>query len=521
MQTITEYAFATAQRHPDRIAVVEAETGRALTYRQLDRAIERARGVLGAWGLRPGRTVALVAPNGVDYPVAFHAAASLGAVVMPLNPAWTVSELAHPLADSGACLVLAGSDHLERAREAARGSAVTRVLDTGELFTGAADVPAAAAHADAAGIAALPYSSGTTGLPKGVMLTHANLVAQLRACASGEPYDDGEVALAALPFFHIFGLQVILNNVLAQGGTLVTMRRFDLEAALTAIEKHRISRLYVVPPIVAALAQHPAVERFDLSSVRSTLCGAAPLSADIACRAAHRLGSSIRQGYGMTELAGATHLAVPGEPAESCGRALPGIECRIADPSGADLPPGADGEIWIRGPQVMLGYHGRPDATADMIDANGWLHTGDIGRLGLDGALTVVDRVKELIKCSGFQVAPAELEAILTSHQEVVDAAVIGVPDAAADEVPKAFVVLKNGCPLGAEEITEFVNTKVARYKRIRYIEFVDMLPRNPSGKLLRRALRAAQTDAANYVPDAHATRPRKDSALSVGTPSV
>ena len=521
VQTITEYVLASAHRHPDRIAVIEAETERALTYRQLVAAVERARSVLWAAGLRPGHTVGLVAPNGVDYPVAFHAAASLGAVVTTLNPQWTVSELAHPLRDSGATLVLAGPDHLDHARDAAQGSAVTRTLDTSELFLAPADAGAPPTHTDSSSIAALPYSSGTTGLPKGVMLSHANLVAQLRGCASAEPYGDGEVALAALPFFHIFGLQVILNNVLAQGGTLVTMRRFDLEAALSAIETYRIGRLYAVPPIVAALSQHPAVERFDLTSLRSTVCGAAPLSAELARRAARRLGCPVLQGYGMTELAGATHFATPDTPAESCGPAMPGIECRIADAGGAQLPPGTEGEVWIRGAQVMVGYHGRPDATVEMLDADGWLHTGDIGRLDLDGGLVIVDRIKELIKCSGFQVAPAELEAILTTHQAVADAAVIGVPDPAADEVPKAFVVLKDGCTADAEDIAEFVNSRVSRYKRIRQVEFVDTLPRNPSGKLLRRQLRsrpaaspATGTDRWDVEAEAEPARDRSERIL-------
>jgi 4-coumarate--CoA ligase len=489
---VTDYVFAGAHRYPDRAALIELETSRMLTYRQLLEAIDRARVTLTAAGLRPRGIVGLLAANGVDYPVAFHAAASLGAITTTLNPHCTAAELNHQLHDCGATILLTGPEHAERARGAALDSAVTTVIGLDELSAGRPpDGRWGATAVDPATIAALPYSSGTTGLPKGVMLSHLNLVAQLQGCAAADPHEDGEIALAVLPFFHIFGLQVILNNVLAQGGTLVTMRRFESAATLAAIEQHRVSRFYAVPPILAALAEHPMEDRRDLSSLRSILCGAAPLAPALARTAGERLGSPVRQGFGMTEVSGASHLTPPDGRPDTCGQALPGIECRIVDHHGIMVPVATDGEVWIRGPQVMVGYHGRPDATAQILDADGWLHTGDIGRLDLDGNLTVVDRVKELIKSNGFQVAPAELETILTTHHAVRDGAVIGVPDPAAGEVPKAFVVLNEGATATAEDIQEFVNSQVARYKRVRHVEFVEAVPRNASGKLLRRQLRA------------------------------
>ncbi len=488
--SVTDHVFARAQEHLDRTAIVEVEGGRSLTYRQLTERIRLGRARLAETGVRPGQVVALMAPNGIDYPAAFHAVVSLGAVVTTMNPSYTPEELRHQLRDAGACVLLCSPAHVELARAAMAGTDVRTLLTLPELadFAATADP---GPRTDPTAVAALPYSSGTTGLPKGVMLTHANLIAQLDGCLAAAPIEDGEVALAVLPFFHIFGMQVILNNVLAQGGTIVTMRRFDLEPALATIERHRVSHLFVVPPIVLALAQHPAVADYDLSSLRSILSGAAPLGADVAKAAGDRIGCPVRQGYGMTETAGATHLPHPTGGPDTSGVALPGLECRIAGRDGAALPPGGEGEVWLRGEQIMAGYWAHPDATAATVDSEGWLRTGDIGRVDDHGNLTLVDRIKELIKCNGFQVAPAELEAVLATHPAVRDAAVIGVPDPAAGEVPKAFVVLRDGVTATEAELVEFVDGRLAGYKRIRHLEFIVAVPRTPSGKILRRELRA------------------------------
>jgi 4-coumarate--CoA ligase len=324
------------------------------------------------------------------------------------------------------------------------------------------------------------------------MLTHGNLVANLVQVEDHFAIGDDEVYIAVLPFFHIYGMNVIMNDGLRRGATLVTMPRFDLVEFLTITQDHRATRLYLVPPIVLALAKQPVVDQYDLSAVRSLLSGAAPLGPDLAAEAVERLGIPVVQGYGMTELSPVSHaLPFDQERPGSIGILVSNTEARVVDPvSGEDAGPGEDGEIWVRGPQVMHGYLNNPDATAATIDADGWLHTGDIGHVDADGYWYVVDRLKELIKVKGFQVPPAELEDLLIGHPEVADVAVIGVPDEEAGERPKAFVVLRPGAECSADELVAYVAEHVATYKRVQVVEFVDAIPKSPSGKILRRLLR-------------------------------
>jgi acyl-CoA synthetase (AMP-forming)/AMP-acid ligase II len=341
-------------------------------------------------------------------------------------------------------------------------------------------------------LAVLPYSSGTTGLPKGVMLTHANLVANLAQIEAQLDFDEHEVFLACLPFFHIYGMQLMMNVGLRTGATVVTMPRFDLEQFLALTQEHRVTRLWTVPPMVLALARHPVVDEYDLTSVRSVLSGAAPLGAELAAEAGARIGIPVVQGYGMTELSPVSHAPLWHDPRPATvGLLVANCEARVVDPeSGVDLGVGEDGELWIRGPNVMKGYLNNPSATAATIDTDGWLHTGDIGHVDDDGYWHIVDRVKELIKVKGFQVPPAELEALLISHPAVADVAVIGIPDEEAGERPKAFIVLKPGAEATASELQEFVAEHVAHYKRLGEVAFVDAIPKSPSGKILRRLLR-------------------------------
>jgi acyl-CoA synthetase (AMP-forming)/AMP-acid ligase II len=340
-------------------------------------------------------------------------------------------------------------------------------------------------------LVALPYSSGTTGFSKGVMLTHRNLVANLMQTTACIDITEDEKILAFLPFFHIYGMTVIMNQGLYQGATLVSMPRFELEPCLQAVQDHRVTRFFLVPPIVVLLAKHPAIDKYDLSSVERAFSGAAPLDADTAEAASKRIGCRISQGYGLTETSPVTHIVadretpVPG----SVGSAVPNTECKVVDvASGKELGRNEDGEIWARGPQVMKGYLNNEGATRSSIDADGFFHTGDIGHIDDRDQYFIVDRLKELIKYKGFQVAPAELEALLLSHPDVADCAVIGVLDEEDEEVPKAFVVLKQ--PTSNEEIMEFVAARVAPHKKIRRVEVVDQIPKSPTGKILRRILR-------------------------------
>jgi acyl-CoA synthetase (AMP-forming)/AMP-acid ligase II len=351
-------------------------------------------------------------------------------------------------------------------------------------------------------VAVLPYSSGTTALPKGVMLTHASIGVNLRQVAALRDVTAEDRIIAVLPFFHIYGMTALMNLPLQHGATVVLLPRFELAQFLSVLQEYRITKVFVAPPVVLALAKHPAVDGHDLSAVDSVLSAAAPLDADLAAAAAARLGVPIVQGYGMTELSPGTHLVpIVGQaaaPPGTVGRLVPSTEARLVSlETGEDAGPGEEGEIWIRGPQRMKGYFGRPEETDTMIDADGWLHTGDIGRVDEDGWWFVVDRVKELIKYKGYQVAPAELEALLLGSPDVADAAVIGVYDDHGDEVPKAFVVRAAGSTATEDDVLAYVAERTAPYKRVRRVEFIDAVPKAPSGKILRRELRAREREAA------------------------
>ncbi|THA99551.1 4-coumarate--CoA ligase family protein [Streptomyces sp. LRa12] len=488
-------------------ALIDGTDGTTLTYEQVDRFHRRVAAALAETGVRKGDVLALHSPNTVAFPLAFYAATRAGASVTTVHPLATAEEFAKQLKDSAARWIVTVSPLLPTARRAAElagGAQEILVCDSApghrslvDMLASTAPEPSVAID-PAEDVAALPYSSGTTGTPKGVMLTHRQIATNLAQLEPSMPSAPGDRVLAVLPFFHIYGLTALMNAPLRLGATVVVLPRFDLEQFLAAIQNHRITSLYVAPPIVLALAKHPLVADYDLSSLRYIVSAAAPLDARLAAACSQRLGlPPVGQAYGMTELSPGTHVvpldAMADAPPGTVGRLIAGTEMRIVsltDP-GTDLPAGESGEILIRGPQIMKGYLGRPDATAAMIDEEGWLHTGDVGHVDADGWLFVVDRVKELIKYKGFQVAPAELEAHLLTHPGVADAAVVGAYDDDGNEVPHAFVVRQPAAPgLAESEIMMYVAERVAPYKRVRRVTFVDAVPRAASGKILRRQLR-------------------------------
>jgi len=504
---LTEYVLRLADVVPDRVALMDGPTGRTMTYAELDDQVHRFAGGLAARGFGPGKVVGLMAPNMPEYAVVFHGAAVAGATVTTINPAYTAEEVQFQLRDAGATLLITIADFAATAAEAIEGTDVTELAVIGDLAAGTtptAITPFRELFGDrieqvpidpATHVVVLPYSSGTTGLPKGVMLTHANLTANLAQCQAMLPYDDGEVALAVLPFFHIYGMQVLMNGLLCEGCTVITMPRFDLVQALELIQTHHVSQFYAVPPIVLALAKHPIIDQYDLSSLRRIFSGAAPLGAELADEASARIGCVVSQGYGMTEMSPVSHATPPGgSRSGTIGVVAPNTECRVVDAeTGQDVAKGSPGELWVRGPQVMLGYLNNDAATAATIDVDGWLHTGDIAELDLDGHYRIVDRLKELIKVKAFQVAPAELEALIVTHPAVADVAVIGRPDVESGEVPIAFVVLKDGNDADDStetSIKEFLAGHVATYKQLAEVRFTDAIPKSASGKILRRLLR-------------------------------
>jgi acyl-CoA synthetase (AMP-forming)/AMP-acid ligase II len=494
-----QFVLANAGRMAEEPALIDGPSGRTLTFGQLAGGVQRVAAGLAARGFGKGDVLAIYSPNLPEYALAFYGTAAAGGAATTINPLYTVDELAFQLQDAGARFLVTVPPFLDRAREAAARTGVDEVFVFGEAegatpfasLLAAGGQPSAVAIDPANDLVALPYSSGTTGLPKGVMLTHRNLVANLCQFQDALGTGTGERLIAVLPFFHIYGLVVLMAAAVREGSTLVTMPRFDLEEFLRILQEHHVTRAYLVPPIVLALAKHPMVDKYDLSALQVVVSGAAPLDAGLQGAAASRVDCMVAQGWGLTETSPVltTSVGAPlGPKPGAVGVLLPNTALRVVDPAtGADVGRGETGELLARGPQVMKGYLNAPQATADMLDPDGWLHTGDLGRVDDDGYVYVVDRVKELIKYKGMQVAPAELEAVLLSHPAIADAAVVRSPDEEAGEVPKAFVVAKT--PLQAEEVIAYVAERVAPHKRIRRVEFIDEIPKALSGKILRRVL--------------------------------
>ncbi len=497
-EPITTYVLRAGLATPDRIAMHCGASGKQYTYQQLSDAIHGFAGGLAARGLGKGDVIALMSPNDPDFAVVFHGAAVAGVTVTTLNPTYTADELRHQLSDSGAKLMVSFPATIPLAAQAIDGTAVTELVAMGEAegATPMADLlaadPITQVDVDVDDhVVVLPYSSGTTGLAKGVMLTHKNLVANLAQCEHAVVLDDGDALLAVLPFFHIYGMQVLMNYGLSNGSTVVSLPRFDLVRALELIGEFKIAKFFAVPPMVLALAKQPIIDEYDISSLNLVVSGAAPLGAELADEASARINAPVVQAYGMTELSPVSHCTPPGKNMPgSSGVTISNTECRFVDEEGNDQDVGADGEMWVRGPQVMKGYLNNDEATTNTIDADGWLHTGDVAHIDEAGNVFIVDRVKELIKYKGFQVPPAELEALIITHDAVADVAVIGIPEVEAGELPKAFVALKPGAEATEDEIMEFVKGQVASYKQIRLVEFIDEIPKSASGKILRRFLR-------------------------------
>mgnify|MGYP006423890491 CR=1 FL=1 len=497
--TITAHVLRRASALADHVAIRDISGASSYTFAELSDAIHSLAGGLAERGISPGKVVGLMAPNLPEYAVVFHGVAVAGAAVSTINPTYGPQEVRHQLNDAGVSILFTVPMFVETALAAIEGTETTQVVVIGEPVSGTTGMaelfanPIEQVPVDVAThTVVLPYSSGTTGLPKGVMLSHRNLVANIEQFLHAVHYQENEVALAALPFFHIYGMQVLMNGLLSNGVTTVTMPRFDMAEALQAVQDFKVTRFFAVPPIVLGLANAPVVDEYDTSSIRQIFSGAAPLGAELAAQASARLGCEVVQGFGMTELSPVSHATVEGEyrPGTS-GVTISNTESRIVDPdTGEDQPIGGRGELWVRGPQVMTGYLNNPTATAETVDADGWLHTGDIAIIDEYGHMTIVDRMKELIKYKGFQVAPAELEALLITHPKIADVAVIGIPNDEAGEIPKAFVTEAPGASISLEEIQALVGDNLVSYKQIRELEVIDLIPKSTSGKILRKDLR-------------------------------
>eukprot|EP00276_Gloeochaete_wittrockiana_P000579 CAMPEP_0184671244 /NCGR_PEP_ID=MMETSP0308-20130426/85381_1 /TAXON_ID=38269 /ORGANISM="Gloeochaete witrockiana, Strain SAG 46.84" /LENGTH=532 /DNA_ID=CAMNT_0027118329 /DNA_START=109 /DNA_END=1704 /DNA_ORIENTATION=+ len=509
---VTEFVFARAKKTPEKTALIDSTSGQALTFSDVDRLIRCVGSGLLRIGLRKGEVVALYAPNCIEYPVIFHAVASIGGVLTTANPLSTAEELASQLRDSNARFLISSKLIIDKALKASHSSRVEQVFCLGvsaaeaqQMGSGAQAFAAlweddgscflpASINAEA-DLCVLPYSSGTTGGPKGVELTHRNLIANVAQTTDSKmvPFGESDVVLGLLPFFHIYGMQCIMNGVLRNCSTIVVMGKFEALELLRVLQTYSVTVAFLVPPIILFLAKHPLVSKFSLPNLRFIMSGAAPLGDDLARATQTRLNCTVRQGYGMTELSPVSHI-LPLERKHnlgSIGILVPNTLAKIVDvSSGQSLGPDQVGELCIKGPQVMRGYLNNLEATEFTLDGDGYLHTGDIAYVGDDGLFFVVDRLKELIKYKGFQVAPAELEALLISHPRISDAAVVPVPDEESGEVPRAFVVRVDP-QLSEQEVSEYVSSRAAPYKWLRGgVVFIEAIPKSASGKVLRRQLR-------------------------------
>lgn len=509
--TVHEFLFGHVEdRDLDRPAIIDHDADLVITYRQLTARIDAIAGALASRGLAPGDVLALFAPNSAAFALMLHGAMRAGGTVTTVNVLYKPRDITDQLTDSGAKFLVTVAALLPQANKAAAAVGMVReqviVLDAAPGHPALQDLldqrlpPPEVTIDPHTHPAVVPYSSGTTGRPKGVVLTHRNLVANVGQIADLAGMTDQDKVLAVLPFFHIYGLTVLLNASIHSRSTLVTMAKFDLPEFLHRIERHRCTYLPIAPPVALALSKDPTVDRYDLSSVHTICSGAAPLDGELSRSVASKLACRVYQGYGMSELSPVSHTAGVGEdaPAESVGRPVPNTINKIVDPeTGIEIQVpehgrSAPGELWVKGPNVMTGYLGNEEATRETIDDDGFLHTGDIAVVDSESFVYIVDRLKELIKYKGYQVPPAELEAVLLAHPMIADAAVIGVSDEAGEEVPKAFVVRQPGSELTEEAVMHFVAEQVAPHKKVRRVQFIDVIPKSAAGKILRKDLRAA-----------------------------
>jgi acyl-CoA synthetase (AMP-forming)/AMP-acid ligase II len=509
--SVYDFLFASLDEADlERVAIIDGGSGDQTSYRQLRDQVDAVAGALAAKGVRAGDVIALHSPNVPAFAVVFHGILRAGATATTVNAMYTAEEIATQLRDSGATILFTVSALLGPASEAAELVGLTDenviVLDGAPGHPSlrvllASGAPAPDVSFDpATHLAVLPYSSGTTGTPKGVMLTHRNLVANVTQSQPNVGVVPEDRVLAVLPFFHIYGMTVLLNLALAQRASLVTMPRFDLAEFLRCIADYRCTYAFIAPPIAVALAKHPLIDQYDLSSLQTVFSGAAPLDAALGDAVAKRIGCRMRQGYGMTEMSPVSH-AIPMSwedvSLDTVGPAVPNLESKIVDPETGEeieIPEegeSAPGELLCRGPNIMVGYLGNPEATAAVLEPDGFLHTGDVATANARGIVTIIDRLKELIKYKGYQVAPAVLEAVLLTHPEIADAAVIGVKDEEGQEVPKAFVVPVAGSALTGQQVMDFVADHVAPHEKVRRVAFVETIPKSSAGKILRKDLRA------------------------------
>lgn len=517
--TLDQLIWNNIDQWPEHTAIVCGLTGRSYTYQKLRWLCKRFGVALRGIGLQSKSTLAVMLPNVPEYALVLMGAVEAGVVVTGINPLYTAAEISHQIWDSKALAIVTLPSFVSKIEEAKhiiekkicrnypfkiitlddKSGMRSNTIDFAELLTSAEDVSNSGWDTDPQDIAILPYSSGTTGLPKGVELTHRNLVSNTLHLSTGETDylnfttgDHQEHISAVLPFFHIYGMSVIMLLSLYKGCQIVCLPKFDPQVYISSVKEHKSTMLYVAPPIVLFLAHNPVVKAADFSYVSTIFSAAGGTPTPDIEKLIDKFNGKLdfRQGYGLTETSPALTGTPPNCDYSSIGVPVPNTLMKIVGEDGTALGANQRGEICAKGPQVMKGYHNNPKATAEVIDGDSYFHTGDVGYYNDDGVLYIVDRMKELIKVKGFQVAPMELEIILKKHPSVLDVAVIGVPDDRCGEKPLAFVVPNADAKTSEDELKEFVADKVAAYKQLKAIEFVDTIPKNTTGKILRRILK-------------------------------
>ena len=507
------------------VIYTDTETNESLTFAQVKEiAAEFGKGLKATWDWKKGDVMAMFTPNCLDFPPFIWGVHWAGGVCSPANPGYTTDELAFQLKDTGAKALATHKQCLPVALDAAQkvGLAPDRIILLGDERDDSMRTKHYTSIRNLAGtnryrrakinprqdLAFLVYSSGTTGLPKGVMLSHRNIIANILQQKTAEGgnlswegglHGEGDRLLAFLPFFHVYGLVCLIHQAMFSGLRLFIMAKFDLEKFCRIIQEQQITFAYIVPPVVLLLGKHPIVDKYDLSSLRMMNSGAAPLTKDIVDLVYTRTHIPIKQGYGLSETSPTTHNQpwhLWDKPIGSIGTLLPNLSAKFMSPDGKEVADGETGELWVKGPNVFQGYLNNPEASANSITSDGYFKTGDVGHRDENGNFFITDRVKELIKYKGFQVAPAELEGLLLGHPAVNDVAVIGMYDETlASEVPRAYIVIKSGLersPQRSTEIASWLQARVANHKKLRGgVNFVDDIPKSASGKILRRVLKA------------------------------
>eukprot|EP01111_Echinosteliopsis_oligospora_P014728 TRINITY_DN5619_c0_g1_i1.p1 TRINITY_DN5619_c0_g1~~TRINITY_DN5619_c0_g1_i1.p1 ORF type:complete len:541 (-),score=168.88 TRINITY_DN5619_c0_g1_i1:56-1627(-) len=504
--TLAQFVLEDFLKYGDKTALVDAVSGRELSYKQVYHFVHKLAAGFQRAGVKRGDVIAILSPNIIEYPVIIFALQKFGAIPTTMNPTYTPEEIYHQLQDSNALRIITLPLFLNQVVEARKllGRNI-EIITLGEaqettpfssLVSGDLSVDYNYPVFDSRkATAVIPYSSGTTGKPKGVILTHYNIISNiLQTVAVEGGFTPDQKLVGFLPFFHIYGMVVLLNVGLRYGCAIAVISKFDLKVFLNAVQKYKLTNLHIAPPVALMLVKDPLVQQYDLSSVRTIVSAAAPLGGDIQDSLASKLKVVVKQGCGMTELSPTSHYEHAKRIQKgSIGMLVPNCIAKLVDPVSKEaVGVGKEGEFWIKGPNVMAGYLNNPKATAETIDQDGFLHSGDIMTVDEGGYYYVVDRLKELIKYNGLQVAPAELEAVIITHPAVADVAVVGKPDVQHGELPTAFVVVKQGFSVTSDEISTHVANKLAPHKRLRGgVIFVDAIPKSAAGKILRRTLRA------------------------------